>query len=573
MRLSLVTCFLIGIILMAVRLNCPSPDNWDKLHVTGWDAFGYYMYAPSIIIYDDATQLEWLDEMDAKYNLTGGALYQADMRENGNYVFKYSGGISWMQLPFFLTAHAYASASDYPADGFSPPYQWGAALSGLIYGILAFFILRVVLLRWYSEWVTSLTLLLVALATNLMQYVAIDSTMSHTYILFLYSFVLYATIRWHEKPKWIWAALVGYTIGVATIGRPTEAIMLFIPLFWGMQNKAASREKWAMVKKHSFHVGVILFCGLLGILPMLIYWKFAYGSFIYPMGSKWSFLLPYFEVLFGGSKGWFIYTPITVLFIAGLFYIKKFPFRIAVLVFTISNIWIVIAWSDPNYGASYSARALVQGYPVMALAMAAVLKVILEKKWAWAFYVVAGYLTVVNLFQIWQYRREIIHYDSNSFAYYRRVYLDPSPSPLDMSLLDTDEILSNPEDFDKTPLVSSTSSGDLIQTPGQPLLLYNGGLDYAGEERWLHVKAQVYGGEGFHCGHFKCDLSVPDSVKTVQIDLRNAMTGQHLDNDYEFFVEVPEEFQKPKVNLVLESCADLVGEMKSCEVSFLGRND
>jgi hypothetical protein len=32
--------------------------------------------------------------------------------------------------------------------------------------------------------------------------------------------------------------------------------------------------------------------------------------------------LPHFRVLFGGEKGWFIYTPITILFIVGLFLMR-----------------------------------------------------------------------------------------------------------------------------------------------------------------------------------------------------------------------------------------------------------
>ncbi|PCH98973.1 MAG: hypothetical protein COB85_00900 [Bacteroidetes bacterium] len=406
----------------------PWPGTGVDLRVTEWDAFGYYIYAPSIIIYNDPTQLEWLTKIDDKYHVTGGHLYQADRAQNGNYIFKYSGGIAIMQLPFFILAHFYALIGDYSADGFSKPYQWAIAFSGLIYSILGLFLLRLVLLRWYNEGVTMITLALIVLATNFIQYTSIKGAMSHSYIFFLYACVLYATMKWHEAPRLKWAAMVGYLIGLAIICRPTEIIMLFIPLLWGMSDKSASTAKWTMVRKYRNHVMALLIFCFLGILPQLIYWKFSYGSFIYPMGSKWSFLLPYFEVLFGGNKGWFIYTPITLLFIVGLYFVKSFPFRKSVIAFSILNIWIVCAWSDPSFGASYSARALVQGYAVMALAMAAVVNVILQQKWRWALYVLAGYFILVNLFQLWQYDQGMIRTDQNTFRQYWHVYLNPNPS-------------------------------------------------------------------------------------------------------------------------------------------------
>ena len=72
------------------------------------------------------------------------------------------------------------------------------------------------------------------MATNLPQYVSVDGGMSHAYILPLYVAVLYTTMRWHRKPHVLWASLTGGIIGLATICRPTAAIMLFIPLLWAL---------------------------------------------------------------------------------------------------------------------------------------------------------------------------------------------------------------------------------------------------------------------------------------------------------------------------------------------------
>ena len=118
---------------------------------------------------------------------------------------------------------------------------------------------------------------------------------------------------------------------------------------------------------------------------------------------------------------------------------KGKPFRKSVIWFCLINIWIVISWSVWRYGGSYSTRALVQSYPVFALALAGFLTWILSARFKLGFYALAIYLTAVNLFQIWQYRQGILRHDEMNRAYYQAVYLDRNPTPLDMSMLDGGE--------------------------------------------------------------------------------------------------------------------------------------
>ncbi len=245
---ALISIFFLSIVLIQFRINYTPDPNSQELKLTTWDAFGYYSYLPSIFIYDDCKQLNWIPTIDSIYNVTGGKLYQANKVENGNYVFKYLGGVSLMQAPFFLIGHSIALSSNYKANGFSPPYQYSIAFGALFYCIFALFLLRHILLRFYSDHAVALSIVLMVLATNLIQYISIDSAQSHAFIFPLYAIVLYATIKWHESPKFKWAALIGLIIGLATISRPTEAIMLFIPLLWETHTKEARIAKWKLVK-------------------------------------------------------------------------------------------------------------------------------------------------------------------------------------------------------------------------------------------------------------------------------------------------------------------------------------
>jgi hypothetical protein len=422
--------FVILIVIVFTRA-CYSPLGVREkpLRLTTYDALGYYMYLPSTIIYNDATQLKWLPAIDSQYTVIGGWQYQTIKEKNGNFVFKYLGGVALMELPFFLVGHAVAKMTHYPPDGFSAPYQYALLMAAFFYAFLGLFLLRRFLLFYFDDKTVAFTLLLLTLATNWVQYVAVDSAMSHVYIFPLYALILLLSKKWQEKPSSKTAFFIGLTIGLATICRPTEAIMLFIPLLWHKHTKVAATAKWAQVRRNKSHVFITILGGILAVLPQIIYWKIASDKFIVDTGSKWVFLNPYFRVLFGFEKGWFVFTPVTILFVLGLFFIKKYPFSKAVITFCLLNIWIIIAWDDWHYGASYSCRALMQSYPVFALPLAIFIEKIMLSRWKSIFYTLFFYFIIVNLFQIYQYNANIIRFDENNFDYYKSIYLNPYAQP------------------------------------------------------------------------------------------------------------------------------------------------
>jgi hypothetical protein len=574
-KYSLLACFIISLVIISYRFSPPRYDKDAPLVVTTWDALGYYIYLPSIFIYNDFKELEWFPEIDEKYDLSGGKLYQAMRSKNGNYAFKYLGGVAIMEGPFFFAGHFIASISDFPTDGFSPPYQLAIAFGAILYFILALLLLRIILLKYFDDLVTTLTLLLLILASNIIQYVSVDGAMSHSYIFPLYVLILYFTIKWHEKPSILWASLIGAVIGLASISRPTEAVMLFIPLLWNTHTKESSAEKWRMVKQYRTHLIFVALFGFIAVLPQLIYWKLATGSFVYDVGSKWEFLTPHFRVLFGWEIGWFIYTPITLFFIIGMFFIKKFPFRYSVITFCLLNIYIIIAWSDWRYGASYSCRALSQSYPVFALPLAAFINRFRKNKWSYVFYGLGAYLIFVNLFQIRQYNETILHYRDMNRKYYCSIYLNPNPSPLDMSLIDTDERLRNEKKYSKLVLFQSDTSWN-IKIPGyssQVLFESKLGLDSAMEtesDTWLRIESGItIKSPGFWGSYINAELTASDSVKHNRIRIDNAVSRRGKTNDYAFYVKIPPYFKKSDFKLYISSSDAFEGDIENISIQYL----
>ncbi|HTN46965.1 MAG TPA: hypothetical protein VL098_11510 [Flavipsychrobacter sp.] len=549
-KLSLLACIVISFIYTGHRFYYADIGQGEPLKVTDWDALGYYLYLPSTLIYHDYKRLDWFPAIDSEYHVSGGEFYQALKHENGNYFYKYLGGVAIMQLPFFLTAHLYASNSaHYQADGFSPPYQYAIALGNLVYFIIALFLLRSFLLLYFKDETVMVSLLLMTLATNLIQYIAVNGGMSHGYIFPLYVFILWATYNWHESPRFLWAAAIGYIIGLGTISRPTEAVMLFIPLLWNTQNKETATKKWDMVREHIPHVIIAILSGLLAIVPQLLYWRSVTGSFVYDVGSKWSFLNPFFRVLFGWEKGWFIYTPVTVFFIAGLFFVKKYPFKNAVIWFCILNIYIIISWFDWRYGGSYSTRALTQSYPVFSLSLAAFVHYLQGKKWKGIFYTLGIYLIAVNLFQVYQYNNTILHFNDMNRNYYSVIYLKAHPSPLDMSLLDTDDFLSDENAYSPAVLIQDTFKKEI--TPFNPVADTLISLRSAD---WIKVRVKLKIISGIWNSKIKASLGEDAHF----FRLENAISKEGVENEYEFYLK-PKAAGLQKLVITVESSSGMTG--------------
>lgn len=409
---------IVSIVIVLLSFRAFYSELNDKpLMLTSYDALGYYTYLPALFIYDDVQKLDWLDEVGSKYGISGSALNKGILLENGNRVNKYFSGVALMQSPFFLVAHALAEEK----DGFSSPYQWSIVFASLFYGVFGLILLCKVLLRFNSDNVVALTLVLLVLASNVIQYISIDCGLTHSYLFFLYCLVIYMTYKWHYKPRYFYSLLIGACIGLAVCVRPTELLMVLIPLLWRYP-KDSSVTKGMMLRDKN-HLMLAIIGGAIMLLPQVIYWYHVTGSLVYDVGSKWSFANPFFRVLFGWEKGWFVYTPVTVMFILSLLYIKEKPFSSAVKWFTFLNIYVIISWFDWRYGGSYSTRALSQSYPVFGLALATMLGYVNKSIFRITCFVLAPILVMVNLIQVYQYNETILHYDHMNKKYYEAIYI------------------------------------------------------------------------------------------------------------------------------------------------------
>lgn len=550
--------WLIVAVLIFTRLQYAKWDTPTVTQTLTWDAFGYYMYLPAQFIYHDIGPLNWFSGILDKYHPTGN-VYQIAALPNGNRVMKYPLGIALLYWPFFFLGHWAAGVFHFPQDGFSAPYQLAICLAAIFYAFLGLQALRRVLLQFYSDATTAITLICIGLATNYIQYAAVECGMTHVYLFTLYAWMLLLTIRWHQSPK-MWTALgIGVVFGLTTVSRPTEAVMLFIPLLWNTQNQALRQEKFRLLfHTHQTHFFATILGAFMAIFPQMLYWKVVTGKWVYDVGSKFMFLNPHWQVLFGWEKGMFVYTPIMLFVGFSLFLMKGQPFKRAVLSYFLLNLWIVLAWADWRYGASYATRALVQSYPVLALPFGILISRLKETIFKWPAAVLGLFYLSVNLLQIYQYNATILHYNDNNKAYYRAIYLNPSPTPLDMSLLDTSERLGDTSACVRTH-VCTLDTLIAIQSEHLPkTLLFDEKIPrFKGfkpeKGAWLRITAQIYVREDALNAWLNTALEQGERHKQTRIRLHNGITKPFDWNTIQYDFQIPPGWNEARVLVFAES--------------------
>lgn len=362
--------------------------KWDKRQgeaAIGWDVSGYYWYLPSIFIYKDLKYQSFADSILREYEPTPEVM-QFTRAADGSCVMTYSGGMAIMYSPLFAIAHMAAKSLGYPADGFSRPYQFAIQVGSLLISLLGLWLYRKVLLYYFSDKVTAILLLILAIGSNYLNYAAIDGPQTHSWLFTLYALLLLSVIRFHKKPDYKYAVAIGVLCGFAILIRPSEMICVLIPLLWDMDSvsMAAIREKLQFLKTHRYKLTVAIVCVLLIGSIQLIYWKYAGGQWLvysYGTDKTFSWLHPHlFDYTLSARSGWLTYTPVMLFSLIGIIpFLKRGRNKVAILSFCLLNLYIVSAWDIWWYGGT-GGRAMIQSYPFMFLPLGHLVQLLTERK-------------------------------------------------------------------------------------------------------------------------------------------------------------------------------------------------
>lgn len=426
-QLSLVTLALCCSILSIYRLNVVRENE------ISWDVLGYYLYLPATFIHDDPmlNDISWLKKVNEEKKLAG-SLYMVSENEERQPMYFFLMGMALFYLPFFLAGNAYASMFGYPVDGFSIPYQYALSIGGVIYTVIGLIYLRKILLRFFSEGIASLVMLIVVFGTNYINHLTIDDLGTVNVLFMLTTIVIWNTIQWHENYKARHLIVVCIAITLAALVKPTEVFVLLIPLLWNVDSWESLKVKWRQLMSQWKYIFIAALLCLLIVLPQMIYWYEKTGRLIYDSyknpGVGLDFRSPHImEVLFSYRKGWLLYTPIMGFSLIGFYFLykqNKKMFYALIVYFTIS-LFIISSWSEWWYGAGFSTRPMIATYPVLAICLGYFLMQIARARTVvkFIFGMVAIFFVFLNQFQWWQYKNYILDPYRTTKEYYWATFL------------------------------------------------------------------------------------------------------------------------------------------------------
>lgn len=337
------------------------------------DVDQYYSYLPAAFIHKDLS-----------FSFPNG--YWLIENQHGKKLPKGSMGMSFMYAPFFLIGHVVALNTNYAADGYSKPYSVAVGYGTIIYFILGLFFLIKALDLFFNKWISAIVALLLFFGTNLLIYVVSLGEMPHSYLFSLYSLAVYLTIKWHRNPLKKTLFTLAFVFGLIVIIRPAEVFFIMFFVGYNIYNKETFFAKINLLKTQFFNFLIAFIIFSIPIIPQLLYWKIYGGDwlvFSYGNDEKFFFNDPkIFDFLFSYRKGWFIYTPLMLFSIIGMFFLKQKIKEMSLItpLFTVFLIYILSSWWCWWYGGSFGMRAMIQYYVFLAFPLAAFLDVILKKK-------------------------------------------------------------------------------------------------------------------------------------------------------------------------------------------------
>lgn len=428
LNLSLITLWLIfsGVVIYNIQ-----NQDWHKPHrLIKDDVQLYYIYTSAVIVYGECDLGKVHQQLPP--DIKSMVWLHKNAETNRNYS-KMAMGMAILYAPFTAFAHyVLVPLMDYPADGYSPPYKIGLLLSALCFFLFGLWQLRKILLKYFSEIVTALTLIVIAFGTNITWYVSSEATMSHVYSFALVVFFYRMLERWFEKPGFWLTVLNGLIFGLIVLIRPTN--IMFMVLFFVGDNFT---ERIKFLLKNYWKLGVMVLAFLLVWAPQLFFWKWVSGDwFLYTYRNEGFFWNnpQIISSLFSYRKGWLVYTPLMVLLFVGLpfLWIKYRRLFWQVLTVVVLATYINSSWWSWWFGGSFGNRPYIDAYGIYALAIAAVFQAIAGLKnrvISVTGVIIVTAFVFLNLFQTWQYKKGLIHYVSETKTSYWANFLKTKHQP------------------------------------------------------------------------------------------------------------------------------------------------
>lgn len=346
-----------------------------NLQGTIWsDSEGYYAYLPAVFIQHNVTEIK-----------DRSVLYEKNVQ--GKNVDRYTCGLSFFFLPFFLIGHSAAMVLGYPITGYSPPYIYAIICCGVFWGMVGVSVLLLLLQKYFGRDASWLAVLAVTMGTNFFYYVTKWMAMSHIYNFTLVAAILYLTDKYYDAPKTKYAICIALLIGWLILIRPTNCIFVLFLVLYKITSIASLRSRLLFIRQHLLELAAASLLIFVPIFPQLLYWKVMVGKWFYyayrhETFSNWQHP-KVLEVLFDTQNGLFLYAPILLLAPLGWWLLRKQE-RVHALAGSIIFAFITYifaSWWAWWFGGDYGHRCYIDYLPVLAFPIAGIYALVAKQKW------------------------------------------------------------------------------------------------------------------------------------------------------------------------------------------------
>lgn len=337
-------------------------------------------------------------------------------------------GEAILLLPFFALGYIMAQISGSAVDGISTPFQVSLAFAAITYVLIGLCFLKKLLAEnGHGQKVILSVLTLILFGTNLFNYTIFEAGMSHVYSFALISGFMYLSYKYVNYQNTNTLYKLFALLGLIVLVRPNNVFVVFTVFMWmhsWTQAKALIKQ---LFTSKAFYKGVILSLAIAGIQNLI--WYYQSGQFFHHTYKADGFYWTNPQVskmLFGFDNGFFIYTPLCLVFLLGLiplFRKNRFAFWSSIL-FLSGLIYFFAAYWAYTYFDGLGIRVLVDYYAVFTILGAKLADVVLDMKWlSFSFSPLVGFLVILNLIYCYQNNRGIILRAGMNFEQWRYTFL------------------------------------------------------------------------------------------------------------------------------------------------------
>jgi hypothetical protein len=383
-------------LLLLFLISLPLVNPWVR-----GDGVGYYAFARAPLIehsFDFLHDYQSANDSFREARLDPNGMPKAEFHtRTGHLDNHFSVGPAILWAPFLVAAHvgvllARALGSHVASDGFSAPYRFAFAFATALYGFLGLLLsMRLASVYVGVRW-AFLATISIWWASSLPVYMYFNPSWSHAHSAFMVALFLWYWDRTREQrslKQWCLLALIA---GLMLNVYYPNVVLLIVLVFDGFvdcskllrRRPADSQSSTASPPPAASQLLIkyVVFCVIVTVCltPTFITRFIVYGSpFESGYGSikSWAWSSPYlWQVLFSSDHGLFVWTPVTMLAVAGLFLLCRRQPRVGAPMLTAAVAFYLFIACYPDWAgiSSYGNRFFVSLTPLFVIGLGVLLE-------------------------------------------------------------------------------------------------------------------------------------------------------------------------------------------------------